>query len=335
MNYLTFLKDKLFFLIFNLVLYVIIGTILLAYHVSFGMVAFIFLVWFIPLLPTYTLDFLQKNNFYNNLQNNFHQLDHKYLLQTLIDEPDFLEGKLFYEILVSSNKAMHEEINHYQRELVDYREFIEMWVHEIKTPIAAAHMVITNRHLEKDLQDELLEIQDYVEQVLYYARSMNANKDYLISEHSLMQIVSTVLRRYAKTFIYNKIALSFDELDDKVYTDVKWAEFIISQIISNAIRYLKPQNPCIKIYTQNTENAVILTIEDTGLGISPKDLPHIFDKGFTGENGRINKNSTGLGLYLCKQLSEKLYIGLEVESLEHIGTKVHLIFPKNRMMLLD
>lgn len=206
-------------------------------------------------------------------------------------------------------------------EMIDY---YTMWVHQIKTPIAAFSMLVQSMEpsLEKRLMEqELFKIEQYVEMVLHYVRLENLSADLKLQEYSLDDIVRQTVKKYAATFIYNKISLNLKEINCKVITDEKWITFVLEQIISNALKYTKTGN--ISIYMEEASQKT-LVIEDTGIGIAAEDIPRVFDRGFTGYNGRKDKKSTGIGLYLCKEIITKLSHKISITSEVGKGTKVYI-----------
>ncbi len=228
---------------------------------------------------------------------------------------------------------MLENVNKYKYLTEDYKEYIELWIHEIKTPIAASKLVIENNKntVTKSIDEELLKIENYIEQTLFYARSNTVEKDYYISLSKLNEIVNESIKKNKMLLIQEKISLKTHDLDLDVYTDSKWITFVLNQIIQNSAKYMKQgEESEIEIYANERCENVTLHIKDNGIGIREEELTRVFDKGFTGTNGRIqNKKSTGIGLYLCKKLCEKLGIGIEISSEVLVGTQIRLIFPKN------
>ncbi|MDO5011673.1 MAG: sensor histidine kinase [Intestinibacter bartlettii] len=200
-------------------------------------------------------------------------------------------------------------------------DYYTMWVHQIKTPISAMKLLIqtSESEISSDLSSELFKIEQYVEMVLSYIRLDNSENDFVIKEYNLDDIVRQAIRKYAPLFIRKKISLDFQNTNYKVLTDEKWLVFVIEQLLSNAIKYTNKGK--ISIYPLENKK---LVIEDTGIGISPEDIPRIFDKGFTGYNGRTDKKATGLGLYLCKNILDKLSHRIAIESEIGVGTKVIL-----------
>ena len=230
---------------------------------------------------------------------------------------------------------MHENVKHYREIQEEYREYIETWVHEIKTPIASSKLLIENNNndVTKKIDMQIDKIDNYVEQVLYYSRSNEVGKDYIIKEVSIEDVVKKVVKRNFRNFLEKNIKLQLTDIKETVFCDPKWMEFIINQVISNSIKYCNTKGAVIKIYAVNEKNFVSLNIEDNGVGIVERDLKRVFEKGFTGENGRLFGMSTGMGLYLCKKLCNKLGLAISISSQEEKGTIVMIVFPKNNFVI--
>lgn len=283
------------------------------------------------LLPV-SVEYARKRSYYGRLLRSLDVLDRKNLLCEVLDEPDFLEGQILYRVLKECNKSMNDEIATYRHQEEEYREYIEAWMHEVKTPLAAAKLTLENDtgSVPASVSDDLRRIEDYLEQALFYARSGSVEKDYLIRPVSLRELVNASVRRNAKDMIASKIGLTLENLDFIVLTDVKWTDFILNQILVNAIKY-RSAAPSIRLYARQEKNGVSLLIEDNGIGIRQADLPRVFDRGFTGETGRKFSKATGLGLYLSKRLCDKIGLGISLFSIEGKGTTVRLIFPSGTM----
>ena len=236
------------------------------------------------------------------------------------------------ETIQDTGKSMLENVNYYKNIQEEYKEYIELWIHEVKIPIAASKMIIENNKnsVTKSIDEELDKVENYIEQALFYARSNAVEKDYIINKTNLKEIVSGSILKNKTTLLNEKVALELKDIEQEVYTDSKWATFIINQIIQNAIKYSKKENKKIEIYSKTKNDKVILYIKDNGIGIKKGEITRVFERGFTGENGRIvGQKSTGIGLYLCKKLCDKLGLGIELNSEKDIGTEVRIIFPKN------
>lgn len=206
------------------------------------------------------------------------------------------------------NQEMKTRWNHERQESLDY---YTTWVHQIKTPIAVMQMILqgedTDEH--RELSAQLFRVEQYVEMVLSYLRIDSPDSDFVFKECDLDKIIKSCIHKYAPQFIRKRIRLIYEPVNQKVLTDEKWLTFIIEQLLSNAIKYTMTGSVTISV----NENQV-LSICDTGIGIEAEDLPRIFEKGFTGYNGRADKKSTGLGLYLCKKVADKLSISIQVKS---------------------
>ena len=324
-----YLKDRTLFLLINFILFIILCGIMLLININSVIILLIFCIWFFPILTYILIEFVKQKMLYNELNSIMDNLDKKYLLPEIMKEPENIEGKLLYDVLRQANKDMHEHVKNYRDRENEYREYIETWVHEIKTPIASTRLIIENNQNEvtRNINYEIKKIEEYIEQVLYYSRSNNVSKDYLIKEVSLATVVRSVIKKNSRDFISKNIAIDIEAVEGTVYSDAKWLEFILNQVIGNAIKYMRERNGKVKIFTIHNANNIVLTIEDNGIGIIEKDINRVFEKGFTGENGRQFGKSTGIGLYLCKKLAQQLGLGLTLTSKTGEGTKVRIIFP--------
>ena len=183
----------------------------------------------------------------------------------------------------------------------------------------------------REMKLELFKVEQYVEMVLSYLRMEDMSGDLVFEEYSLDEIVRQAVRKYSRMFILKKIRLDLGPLDHQVLTDEKWLVFVVEQILSNALKYTKEGG--ISIYMTSYRDRPVLAIEDTGIGISAEDLPRVFEKGFTGYNGRADKKSTGIGLYLCKKIMDRLHHNIYIESQEGQGTKVYLYLEREQGFL--
>ncbi len=244
--------------------------------------------------------------------------------------PDQAEEQVYYQLLKLAGKSMLERIGEVERERGEYRTYIEQWVHEVKTPITALKLLCENNRspFSREVLAELENINRCAEQALYYARSEHTEKDYSIREMSLADVVHGAIADNKYLLRQCDMAITVDDLEPVVYADDKWVRFILNQIISNAVKYRSSEQPVLHIFTERSGDQVLLSIADNGIGIPESDLPRIFEKGFTGQNGRTIHSSTGIGLYLCKRLCDKLGIGLAASS-SGSGTTITLAFHIN------
>ena len=332
-----YLKDRTLFLLLNFILFIIICGIMILTDMGGNIISLIFCTWFFPVLIYIIIEFIKQKMFYNEFTSIMDSLDHKYLLSEIMKEPENIEGKLLFDIFRQTNKDMHEHVKSYRDRENEYREYIETWVHEIKTPIASTRLIIENNQnaITRNIQDEIKKVEEYIEQVLYYSRSNHVGKDYLIKEVSLADLVRRVIKRNSRDFISKGITVDMEAVEGTAYSDAKWLEFIMNQLIGNAIKYTRERDGKVTIHTIKNENNIVLTIADNGIGISDKDINRVFEKGFTGENGRKFGGSTGIGLYLCKKLAEQLGLGLTLTSKVGEGTKLSITFPLSRVNLMQ
>lgn len=204
-------------------------------------------------------------------------------------------------------------------EMIDY---YTLWAHQIKTPIAAMRLILQSEENSQNaaLRAELFKTEQYVEMVLQYLRLGSSSTDFVIKTYDLDTVIRQSLRKYARMFILKKLELDFKETGLRVLTDEKWLSFVIEQLLSNALKYTSSGK--VSIFAEG----MALVIEDTGIGINPEDLPRVFEKGFTGYNGREDKKSTGIGLYLCKRIIGKLGHTIAIDSAPGRGTRVTIGF---------
>lgn len=237
---------------------------------------------------------------------------------------DLLEAD--YQALIKSLAVSRAELisqfDNKQAEMVDY---YSLWAHQIKTPISALGLLLQTEEEKSqrtnDYHQELFKIEQYVELVLQYLRMESMSADLILHEYELLAIIRQAVKKYSVIFINKKINLELEEINCTVITDEKWLVFVLEQIISNALKYTNQGK--ISIYMDQHEEKSLI-IEDTGVGIREEDIQRIFDRGFTGYNGRMDKKSTGIGLYLCQQVSNKLSHAITVSSELGKGTQVKI-----------
>jgi len=328
----SFLKDKSISIIIAVLTAGFSASLIYVLGVGGYAAGFVAGVFLLGEAAALTVEFFQKRTFYNTLLQSLDKMDKKYLLSEMLDEPLFSEGKILCEVTKLTNKSMNDEIAKYRLASQEYREYIETWVHEVKTPISSSKLIIENdkNNTTRNLNEELSKIENYVDQALFYSRSNHVEKDYVIKQTTLKELVNSALKKNSTLFIESRISVETSALDKKVFTDVKWTDFILGQILMNSIKY-RSTDPKIQIYGLKNENSVTLMIADNGIGIPKMDLARVFEKGFTGTNGRTSAKSTGIGLYLCKKLCAKLNLGISIASTVNFGTVVSIVFPKSNM----
>ena len=331
MNTFKFLKDKLYTIISFIIIYIIILLMFLAFKIDYSLIIVTSLLLILFVVLILVVEYFRKKYFYNNLISNINSLDKAYLVLETLSKPNFYDGEILYQSLYEINKSMAEYVKNIEFQMTDFKEYIEMWIHEVKIPISSlVLMVHNNKTLDKKYEEQLKKLEDYVDQVLYYARSENAEKDYLINEVSLNKVIGNIALKNKDDLLLNKIDLVVKNIDYKVLTDSKWLEFIINQIINNSIKYKRNiKSSYIKIEAVEAQDKITLIIEDNGIGIPASDINKVFEKSFTGYNGRIMTKSTGMGLFIVKNLIEKLGHKIKIESNEKEYTRVYIIFNKN------
>ena len=324
--------DRLFSVVMFLATVVFSMGLLWLMGLRYEFIIYIEIIFGFSFLAAFVWDYTRKKKYYCGFMALFDGLDDKTLLAELVEKPGFLDGKLLYQILRLSNKYMNDKLAEAGATNQEYREYIEMWVHEIKTPITSAHLIIENDKNISTIRidDELNKIDHFVEQALFYARSTTLEKDFKIEKTTLKTLVQEALKSYSKQIIEAHGRPVFENLDIPVFADRKWCVFIIGQIIANSVKYAK-ENLILTFEVSSFDNGCSLSISDNGIGITEADIPRIFDKGFTGENGRKFGKSTGIGLYLCRKLCRKMNMEISVASSLENGTTVKITFPKENL----
>ena len=333
MKFNSFLKDRLYSIVTALFCYFIILLVLLAYKSDKAIVIAITIILLVTYILLFLTDFFRKQKFYTDLLTNIDNLDKAYLVLETLNRPEFYEGELLCQALYEIDKSMNENVRIEKEQLLDNKEYIEMWIHEVKRPLASLILTLNNQKniLDRKTKNILKRLEDYVDQVLYYVRSENAEKDYFIKEVDLSKVIKNVGIKNMDDLLDNKVEFIVDKTNYKVFTDSKWLEFILNQIVNNSIKYKRNiDNSYIKIYVKDNLDTTVLIIEDNGIGIKTSDIRQVFDKTFTGTNGREKTTSTGMGLYIAKNLCKKLGHKIEIESKENEYTKVFITFAKNK-----
>lgn len=326
-----YFKDCFFYLLSIVVFLVLMIWLFCIFHINF-LCAFLSIFFYLFIFVFWIgYDYWKRKHFYDDVMDKLNHLSQKYLLVELMEHPTFLEGELLYQILLETDKDMNEHIKTYERKLKQFKEYLEMWVHEVKTPLARSFLLLPKEEKKnlKELEKALTEIENNVDQVLYYARSEVPEKDYYIHPTNLQTVVNKVIVKNQDSFIYGKVQLELKDLDVEVNTDAKWLAFILNQLIQNSLKYRKEKDTKIVISKEESEKEIYLSVWDNGIGIKQSELPKVFDQSFTGSNGRIGKASTGMGLYICKNLCEKLGHKIMITAKENEYTKVTIVFGKN------
>ena len=326
-----FIRDRLIAYLIYTTIWALVLVFLFAFHVPVEAIIIASVLIMLGVIAAEMWAFLRKRRFYEKLMSDLSQLDKKYLLSEMLDEPEFLDGRILHNAICEADKSMCEHIAEYRRENKNFREYIELWVHEIKLPVAGLQLMCHNDGNTR-YNEQLRRIDDYIENVLYYARSESAEKDYIIKPVSLKRVFSEVAVRNREELQAHGMNLKTSELDTDVMTDGKWLSFIIGQLMSNSLKYDATE---IIVKGEDFPDRTVLHFRDNGIGIPESDLPFIFDKTFTGENGRTHKKSTGMGLYIVKKLCDRLEHTVEASSVQGEFTEISIIFGKNELYKIE
>jgi len=326
-----FIKDRILGYVIRITALVMIVIFMLAFKLQVQAITAVITVLVIAVVSFEAWEYCRKKNFYNRVMKALEDIDKKYLISEMFDQPGFYEGDILVEVLNESNKSMAENVAKYRRKSKEFREYIEMWVHEAKLPLATMRLMCHNNpDIENKMAVQLGRIDDYIENVLYYARSENAEQDYVIKEVSLKKTFGNVAVKNRETLQMIDAVIETDGLDIGVMTDGKWLEFIFGQLMANSIKYYSPERQLvISVRAEKTDDRITVYFRDNGIGIDAADLPKVFEKSFTGQNGRKDSKSTGMGLYIVKKLCERLEHGITIESVKDEYTEVKLVFTKN------
>lgn len=324
-----FLSDRLGKITGQLCCTVSAALFLLATGTSSGVIVLLLLFLLLIFITTQAAEYLKCRRRLSELNVLMQGLDQKYLFSECAPPPRTVYEQKLFALMRCSGRAMIGAVSDAQASMQEYREYIESWVHEIKTPLTAAKL--TCRHLEPDsrrkFSAELAQIEAHVERALYYARVKSPEQDCIIRQTALADIVSQAVGNHRTLLIQSQMKIETGDLDFTVYTDRKWAVFMLGQLLQNASRYRNNNSPSILLTATRCGRQVRLTVSDNGIGIPAHELPRVFDRGFTGSNGRTRGGSTGMGLYLCRKLASLLEIDLQISSEEQKGTAVTLTFP--------
>ena len=252
------------------------------------------------------------------------------ITEDMLPEETTLDDADYRRIIALLQEARREQETADARKYGDMVEYYTLWAHQIKTPIAAMRLTLQNEDtpLSRRLTAELGRVERYVEMVLAYVRLGSDSTDYILREYDLDPILRGAVKKFSGEFIDRRLALDLRPANARVLTDEKWLSFVLEQLISNALKYTPAGK--ISIYMEGEST---LCIADTGIGIAPEDLPRIFDRGFTGYNGREDKQASGLGLYLCRRVCRNLGHGISVQSRPGQGTTVLLDLSRKKFIM--
>lgn len=323
----AYLKGKIFVFASGIILLLIFSVVLWLYELPLEPVFYGALLAVVIFSIIGAIDFIyfyKRHLSLNKLKNHVGLAGYKFPNTHNLIEDDY------QQLIKELDSRQLNIINEKNKSYTDMVDYYTIWAHQIKTPIAAMRLILQSEKSEtnSELLEQLFKTEQYVEMVLQYLRLENLNSDLLFKRYSLDNIIKKAVRKYSKLFIRKKIKLNYNDLNIDVLTDEKWLVFVVEQILSNSLKYTNQGEISIFMDEKLPET---LVIEDTGIGIEQEDLPRVFEKGFTGYNGRSDKKSTGIGLYLCKQILNKLSHSIRIESKVGKGTKVKINLKTNNI----
>lgn len=248
-----------------------------------------------------------------------------------VEAKDILEER-YVDLIHVQEKSRVDTENISARSSKDMEQYYNIWVHQIKTPISGMNVLLQSMEPTEEvgeLQNQLFSVEQYVDMALQYQKIKSTTNDFSFAEIPLNKVIRENIRKYARLFIAKKLAVRYEETALRVLTDEKWISFVLGQIITNAVKYSDKGSITISAYED--ECNTYLSVKDEGIGISPEDLPRVFERGYTGYNGRADKKSTGIGLFLCKSVTRMLGHKIQISSEPGKGTEVTIIFSKQRI----
>lgn len=326
MSFFTFLEEKIMEVMFQIFFLAFVSFLLLFHGVDRRFVA-VTAILFLSMQGFFQWClYRKKRKISKQIMDLADGLEEAYYLADVLPRPKEFQNQAYYYALKKACKAMNDEISKIAEEKQEYQEYVESFAHEIKIPIGALSLTFDNMK-NYTLKKETDKIFQFVEQMLYYARSENTEKDYFIKPLQLDNVIHNVILKFRHSLMERKVIIDIQDTENLVYTDEKWLTFILSQILQNSIKYFDKQENKLTIYSQKKDTNILLVLEDNGCGIKASDLSRVFEKGFTGSN-RNKANATGMGLYLSKKLCDSLGLKLDIISREQEYTRITITFPK-------
>lgn len=319
-TFLHFIKNHVWILCFAAVFIIEWVLIFFLYNLPFAPLAYALILSFVTLLLAGIFRYVQRQKKISHLKHCCAQKDYTSLN---LPESYTKEEDLYQELIIKLHQLLIKEQKQAADEASKTENYYTLWSHQIKTPLSAIRLLLQEESIKRGhIELELLKVEQYVDMALQYQRLDDHTKDLQIAQYDISDMVRQVIKKIAPLFIYKKIHLDLRELSQIVITDEKWTCFLIEQILTNAVKYT-PEGGSISIFLDEMIPSCLI-IKDTGIGILPEDLPRVFEWGYTGYNGRIQKCSTGIGLSLCKQVADLLGHTISIESKVRVGTTVHL-----------
>lgn len=315
-----FIKNRIWVICFTTIFVLEWAVIFFLYDLPFAPLAYAIILSCVTLLFAVGFLYFQKKKKIAILKRCYVQKDH---FSLHLPKPYTKEEEIYQEFIIKLHKLLIKEQEQATAEASKTENYYTLWSHQIKTPLSAIRLLLQEDPVKRGQIDlELLKVEQYVDMALQYQRLDDHTKDLQIAQYDISNMVRQVIKKIAPLFIYKKIHLDLREFSQIVITDEKWTCFLIEQILTNAVKYT-PEGGTISVFLDEAIPSCLI-IKDTGIGILPEDLPRVFEWGYTGYNGRIQKRSTGIGLSLCKQVADLLGHTISIESKVRIGTTVRL-----------
>jgi len=329
----SFLKDKRHFLLFFTLCLILINSICFLdgnFRIEIHNLLYLNLLLLILLIIYLISGFVKRKIYFKDL--NYYLEVQKEINPQALPKPQTEEHSLFNSLFENVYLQNLKQIHSLQNSQKEYSEFVDSWVHAIKTPITASYLILEHKCMDKSLKNEILseinKVEYYVEQALYYSKSEDFSKDFIITSIYLDDLVKKIIKKEATLFIHKNLKPVINVPHIIIHSDLKWLFFILDQIVNNAAKY-SDSNSTISFDYEKKDSFEFLNISNTGIGITNSDIPRIFEKGFTGNNGRKYGKSTGIGLYLAQKLSTKLGHSISVKSTPSKETCFSIKFSKN------
>ncbi|MBR3772539.1 MAG: sensor histidine kinase [Clostridium sp.] len=297
-----------------------------------GFIGISYLVLYIMYL---TASYLYRKKKFAIIEKKLDMLEKKYLIADMLKETESYSDNFYREVIRSACKSMMEELTKLENSNQGYAEYIDSWIHEVKTPVTAIQLLCDNERssVTDKIKLEIKKVEIDIERIMYYSKVDETWKDYVISKQNLKEIVESAIMKGCQILICNRAMLDIQLQDEEVYTDAKWSSFIILQLLLNCVKYKSSRPLVIKVYAKKLKDGTSLVIEDNGVGIHPEEIQRIFEKGYVGTNGRLISTSSGMGLYICKKLCDKLQIGIRAESEYGVYTKLVLTYGEGTFVM--
>lgn len=333
MKFKEYCTDKISLILLNVGAMLALSEYLNMVQNAVSTIILINVLWFIILCCCLLFGWYTRNRYFTELKKRVSDLNQPWLISEVLPISFHFEDREYQKVIRNIGATAIEQIHKTEDEQKEYEEYIENWIHEVKTPITLLYLIINNNiqdvNIKKEIIMELKRVENDVESALYYARLGTAYKDYLIQKISLESVIKDAINNNRVLLLSNKFAINlFCPEHIFVYSDRKWILFMINQVIINAVKYSKKEQAKINIDVIENDTTIELLIKDNGIGICAEDLTRIFEKGYTGKNGHNNMKSTGIGLYLVEKMCEKLDVVVKADSVVNEYTTISFSFKK-------